>query len=228
MPRQNVCLALCLMGAALVFSAPAVVAGTLISELFYDASGSDTGLAFVELFGMPGESVDGLVLEGINGQNGSVYTSLALAGVIPADGVFVIGDDAGGGASLVPGSDMVGDVDYQNGPDSVVLRGPGGILDALGYGSFGPTDTFAGEGAAAPDPPAGSSIARLNPLLDTDDNSVDFGVLDVPTPGTVPALASVPLPAAFWLFGAGLLGIWSVARGRTPIPGGRVAAVAGS
>ncbi len=212
MIRQSVCLAVCLTGAALGFRAAPAVAATVISEVFYDASGSDAGLAFVELFGTPGESVEGLVLEGVNGQNGSVYASLALSGVIPADGVFVVGDDVGGGVSSVAGADMVGDVDYQNGPDSVVLRNPGGILDALGYGSFGSRDIFAGEGAAAPDPPAGSSVARSNPRVDTNDNSVDFIALDVPTPGTVPSVSGVPLPAAFWLFAAGLLGMWPVAR----------------
>ncbi len=47
--------------------------------------------------------------------------------------------------------------------------------------------------------PAGSSLARRNPLLDTDDNPADFLVLDLPTPGRVPT-SPVPVPAAFGLF----------------------------
>ena len=191
-----------------------VSATPVISELFYDASGSDAGLAFVELFGAPGESLDGLVLEGVNGGSGAVYTSLTLSGVISTDGVFVIGDDAGGGATSVAGADFLGDVDYQNGPDSVVLRDASGILDAVGYGNFTASDIFTGEGSAAPDPAAGSSIARFNPLLDSDDNSVDFVILAEPTPGSVPVVSSVPLPAAIWLFGSGLLGVISVSRRR--------------
>ena len=36
----------------------------LISEVFYDAAGSDNGKSFVELYGAPGRSLDGLALEG--------------------------------------------------------------------------------------------------------------------------------------------------------------------
>jgi len=206
------CIVCAACGLALA-SAP-LGATPVISELFYDASGSDAGLAFVELYGSPGESLDGLVLEGVNGGNGAVYTSLALSGVIPADGVFLVGDDDGSGATAVLGADLVGDVDYQNGPDSVVLRDGAGLIDAVGYGSFAATDSFAGEGDAAPDPAAGSSIARINPLLDSDNNAVDFTVLDTPTPGSVPLVSSVPLPAGIELFASGLMGLVSVARQR--------------
>lgn len=190
-----------LMGSR-VHSAP------VISELFYDASGSDSGLVFVELFGIPGESLEGMILEGVNGTGGTVYSTITLSGVMPGDGVFLIGDDNGGMTS-VAGAHLIADVDYQNGPDSVVLRTDTVILDAVGYGDFGLSDVFAGEGAAAPDPASGSSIARFNPLLDTDDNSVDFAILDVPTPGTVPVVSAVPLPAAFWLFVSGLIPLLS-------------------
>lgn len=211
--RNIACAGLLMSPVCTLLSGP-LSAAPLISELFYDASGSDAGLAFVELFGSPGESLDGLVLDGVNGGNGSVYTSLVLSGVIPGDGVFVIGDDAGGGITSVAGADLVADVDYQNGPDSVVLRDAAGVLDAVGYGSFGASDIFAGEGNAVPGPSAGSSLARANPLLDSNDNSVDFIALTSPTPGNVPVVSSVPLPAAFWLFGAGLMAMTSVARRR--------------
>ncbi|GMQ88755.1 MAG: hypothetical protein BMS9Abin09_0191 [Gammaproteobacteria bacterium] len=191
-----------------VLSVHTVSASLVISELFYDASGTDAGQVFVELFGTPGESLDGLVLEGINGTGGTVYTSLNLSGVIPGDGVFVIGDNNGGSTS-VPNADLIADIDYQNGPDSVVLRNDAVILDAVGYGSFGGSSIFAGEGAAATDPASGSSIARFNPLLDSGDNSVDFIVLETPTPGVVPLVSSVPLPAGIWLFISGLLPLLS-------------------
>ena len=192
-----------LMGAR-VNSAP------VISELFYDAGGSDSGLVFVELFGIPGESLEGMMLEGVNGTGGTVYSTITLSGVMPGDGIFLIGDDNGGMTS-VAGVDLIADVDYQNGPDSVVLRTDNVVLDAVGYGNFGLSDVFAGEGAAAPDPASGNSIARFNPLLDTDDNSVDFVVLDVPTPGSVPGVSAVPLPAGLWLFVSGLIPLLSSA-----------------
>ncbi len=94
----------------------------LISELFYDGVGGDDGQSFVELYGTPGGSLDGLVLEGVNGSGGGVTVSIALSGVFPADGLFVLADVDGGGTTLVPGADGLADFDFQNGPDSVVLR----------------------------------------------------------------------------------------------------------
>ena len=187
-------------------------AGTVISELLYDVTGTDSGLVFVELFGTPGTLLDGLVLEGVNGSDGSVYHAVTLAGTIPADGVFVIGDDSGNGTTLVSNADLVLDVDFQNGPDSVVLRDSNGTLDALGYGDFTGA-IFAGEGNAAADVATGWSLARSNPLLDSGDNLADFTGLSVPTPGMVPA-STVPLPPALALFLAGLVGMTGVARRR--------------
>ena len=124
----------------------------LISELFYDGVGGDDGQSFVELYGTPGGSLDGLVLEGVNGSGGGVTVSIALSGVFPADGLFVLADVDGGGTTLVSGADGLADFDFQNGPDSVVLRDAAGVLDAVGYGVFGAGDVFAGEGSPAADP----------------------------------------------------------------------------
>jgi hypothetical protein len=178
-------------------------AAPVISEVFYDAIGGDAGHAFLELFGTPGESLQGLVVEGVNGGDGTVYRSIELSGVIPADGIFVIGDDDGA-STFVGDADFIADVDFQNGPDSVVLRNELSILDAVAYGSFAAGDVPFGEGEPAADAPAGSSIARLNPFVDSNDNSVDFAVLSVPTPASVPAVSAVPLPAGLWLFVSGL------------------------
>lgn len=123
---------------------------------------------------------------------------------MPGDGIFVIGD-LDNGATQVANADQIADVDFQNGPDSVLLRDGVNILDAVGYGNFGNSDVFAGEGAAAPDSAAGSSIARLAPWADSGDNAVDFAVLASPTPGVVPQVSSVPLPASLWLMGSGVL-----------------------
>jgi hypothetical protein len=184
----------------------------VISEVLYDATGTDNGNVFVELFGNPGTILDGLLLEGVNGADGSVYSSASLSGVIPADGVFVIGDDSGDGTTLVGNADLVMNVDFQNGPDSVVLRDTGGVLDALGYGDF-TGGVFVGEGNAAPDVPGGVSLARVNPLLDSNDNLTDFMSLDVPTPGSV-QVSAVPLPPAVMLFLSGMAGLVGVARRR--------------
>ena len=202
-------LALAVIGVSALAGAQAQ---TVISEVLYDAAGTDNGNVFVELFGAPGAVLDGLLLEGINGADGSIYRSVVLVGTIPSDGIFVIGDDGGDGTSLVSGVDLVREIDFQNGPDSIVLRDGELVLDALGYGDFS-NGVFAGEGSAAPDVPSGSSLARINPAMDTHNNLLDFMALDLPTPGSVP-VSAVPLPPAVMLFLSGILGLAGIARKR--------------
>ncbi len=163
----------------------------LLSEVYYDAVGSDDGEVFVEISGTPGDSLAGYRLEGVNGSDGSITTTLDLLGAIGADGLFVVADVLSGGGSSVLQADLLLDFDFQNGPDSIVLRdGQGSVVDAVGYGSFGPGQFFAGFGAPAADAPAGSSLARLSPFTDTRDNASDFAVLAMPTPGSVPELGT--------------------------------------
>jgi len=188
----------------------------LLSEVFYDAVGSDDGLGFVELYGEPGASLVGLTIEGVNGSNGAVTHTLALTGSIPADGIFLLADDSGDGSSLVAGADLVLDFDFQNGPDGIVLRSAAGVVDAIGYGVFGPSEFFAGEGLPAPDVPAGSSLARRFANVDTDDNAADWVALATPTPGVAP-LQTVPEPSAGALFALGLVAIANRARGRRAV-----------
>jgi hypothetical protein len=190
-------------------------ASPIISEVLYDAVGSDDGQSFVELYGVPGTSLDGLFLEGINGAGGSVTISIALTGTISADGFYLLADIDGGGVTLVPSPDALANFDFQNGPDSVVLRdGSGGVLDAVGYGVFDAGDVFAGEGSPVADAPAGSSIARFFADVDTDDNAFDFTVLGTPTPGSGPL--SVPEPSTGLLAISALAGIGAMERRRSP------------
>jgi hypothetical protein len=100
-------------------------------------------------------------------------------------------------------------VDLQNGPDSLVLLKDGVVVDALGYGSFGGSSVFAGEGLAAPDVAAGWSLARVFADLDTDSNAIDFVALSTPTPGAgqvsgIPG-TEVPEPGTWALMGFGCL-----------------------
>ncbi|HJO25439.1 MAG: hypothetical protein QF890_09385 [Myxococcota bacterium] len=198
-------LRICLPTAVLLGAAP-VKAMPLISEIFYDAAGADGGHVFVEIWGTAGTALSGLVLEGVNGSNGSITHTLALSGTIPGDGLFVVASDRGDGASDVPEADLVLAFDFQNGPDSVVLRGVDGVLDAVGYGVFGPGQVFAGEGFPAADAAAGESLARHFANRDTDHNALDFGVLAAATPGTAP-LMLLPEPGSLVLCMAGLAGL---------------------
>lgn len=195
------------LAAALMLAAAGAGASPVLSEVYYDAIGSDDGLSFIELFGAPGTSLAGLVIEGINGSGGGVTHSLALAGTIGASGVFVLADQlTGSTTSLVAGADLVLDFDLQNGPDSVVLRDANGILDALGYGVFAATDVFAGEGAAAVDPAAGSAVARRFADVDTNDNAADW-LAAVPSPGSAP-LQAVAEPSALALLATAAAAAW--------------------
>ena len=99
---------------AVALAAPTTWATPLISEVLYDAVGSDNGLSFVELYGDPGSSLDGLTLEGINGANGNAGPIVALAGVFPADGIFVVADDAGDGTTAVLGADLIANFDFSS------------------------------------------------------------------------------------------------------------------
>lgn len=195
-----------LLGIAAALVPSPALALPVISEAFYDAVGSDDGRSFVELYGAPGTLLDGMRLEGVNGTGGAIGPVLALAGAIPVDGFFVVADDFAGGPTLVPNADLVLNFDFQNGPDSIVLRSGDLVLDALGYGAFADGDVFAGEGAPAPDVPADASLARIFADLDTDDNAADFAVLAVPTPGSGD-LAPVPEPSTALLTALGLGGI---------------------
>jgi hypothetical protein len=185
----------------------------LISELYYDAVGTDDGKSFVELYGTPGASLDGLRLEVVNGDNGVVVTALNLSGVFAGSGLFVVADRTSAGTTTVGGADLLLDFDIQNGPDSLVLRAATTVLDAVGFGVFDPPLIFAGEGAPAVDVPAGSSLARRFANVDTGDNASDFLELAVPTPGSAP-VAPVPEAGTASLCGLGLAGLASRRRAR--------------
>ena len=198
---QGATLVAALIGAAPAFAVP------LLSEVYYDAVGVDDGQSFVELYGAPGGSLDGLVIQGVNGTGGAITHTLNLTGTFGADGLFVVADRTSTGTTQVSDADLLLDFDFQNGPDSVVLRSALGVLDALGYGVFAATDVFAGEGAPASDPAAGLSLARRFANLDTDDNAADF-VAGAPTPG----VATLPEPSSAALLGLGLLGLARLGR----------------
>jgi hypothetical protein len=203
------------LAAAAALAAPPARA-VQISEVLYDATGTDNGKVFVELWGAPGTSLDGFTLEGVNGADGAIGPTLTLSGAIPADGFFVVGD-TDGTASQVANVDLTLNFDFQNGPDSVVLRNSlGAVLDSLGYGVFGATDVFAGEGNAAPGAAAGQSLARFFANRDTNDNAADFGLLDTPTPGTGPL--RVPEPDAEIALALLACGVSALRRGRSHSP----------
>lgn len=195
----------------------------VLSELYYDAVGSDDGVSFVEIHGLPGTSLEGFAIDGINGMNGAVGPTILLSGAIGASGLFVVADRRTDGTSSVAGADLLANFDFQNGPDSVVLRQGTSVLDALGYGTFVVGEINAGEGAPAPGVSAGSSLARRFANVDTHDNAADFVALSTPTPGSAP-ISAVPEPGSALLLGLGLSGLASVQRPRRGSAGQRQSA----
>jgi len=151
--------------------------GIIINELCYDTPGSDTA-CFVELYGPPGASLDGIEVVGVNGADGEDYQNIDLTGYfIPSDGFFVIAQD-----SYVANADTITTkVNFQNGPDNIELRYSGITIDALGYGSG--DFIFTGEGLPAPDIANTNSLSRYPDGEDTDNNINDFIETTLKTPG---------------------------------------------
>jgi hypothetical protein len=140
----------------------------VINEVCYDTPGSDTA-CFIELYGSPGVSLDGIEIVGVNGLNGDDYEIIDLNGYsIPPDGFFVIAQD-----SCVANADTItSNVNLQNGPDNIELRFNGITIDALGYGNG--DFIFTGEGFPAPDIADTNSLSRYPDGGDSDNNISDF------------------------------------------------------
>ncbi|MCG3173970.1 MAG: hypothetical protein GMKNLPBB_02187 [Myxococcota bacterium] len=149
----------------------------VINEAFVNPKGSDVN-CFVELKGPPGTDLTGYTLFGVDGSNGQSYNEISLDEiVIPDNGYLVVGQSAN-----VPNVDVVkGDVNFQNGPDNILLARGSVIVDALGYGDFSKAE-FRGEGQPAP-AVDGLSLARSPDGADTNNNKADFIAEEKPTPG---------------------------------------------
>jgi hypothetical protein len=118
-----------------------------INELDMDQPGTDND-EFIELFGVPGTSLDGLALVFFTGASNTVYDAYDLDGFSIGDnGFFVLG------SSTVPNVDMILNGPIENGEDAVALfaadasQWPGGtpvgntgLVDALVYGTDDPDD----------------------------------------------------------------------------------------
>ncbi len=169
---------------------PAVV----INEVYYDAPGADAPHVFIELWGEPGVNLDGLNLVRFSAA-GNPTAALSLDGAsIGLDGFFLlVHDDATEDLmALADGSSSF--VDLPNTGGSLVLARGDFVIDALGYGDV---DVSYGEGEAAADAPAGSSLSRDARHTDTDENAVDF-VVGPPTPRQDPSDRTIGWAAIQW------------------------------
>ena len=195
-------------------------AAVVINEIDYDQPGTDTA-EFIELFNSDTTTVplDNFIIDLVNGSNSASYRSIDLSGFsISANSYFVVCGDA----SAVANCDYSFTTTiswFQNGaPDAAGLYDNGSLIDSLSYeGTLLPFT----EGAMLTMSDSNTetlSIARLPNGFDSDNNAPDFQSGCI-TPGTANIAGSgdcsvspVPVPAAAWLFGSGLIGIAGLAR----------------
>ncbi len=198
-------------------------AAIIINEIDYDQPGSDTA-EFIELFnaGTSAVSLNNYSIDLINQSASAIYRSIDLSGFnISANGYFVICGDAS----------QVANCDYsftatsgwfQNGrKDAIALYENTILLDSLSYEGL-VTPFTEGDALIAKDNRVDIvSLARIANGIETNNNNLDFQ-LGCITPGSaniagtgncsVSSISAVPLPAAAWLFGSGIIGLMGFAR----------------
>jgi hypothetical protein len=152
----------------------------IVAEVYYDATGDDTGHEFVELLNPVGTacSLAGLRLEAGDGAGPARWTlrwTGTAADSIAANGRFVVG-----GALVDPPPCATVALDLQNGPDAVRLVWPDGVIEVVGYGALAYPEYFCGEPAV--DVASGMALARYPDLSNAGSNALDFRAWP-PTPG---------------------------------------------
>ena len=195
----------------------------IINEIDYDQPGTDTA-EFIELFNSGGlaVSLDNYSIGLINGRDSSSYRNIDLSGFnISSNGYFVVCGDA----------NLVTNCDYsftttsgwiQNGaPEAIALYENDNLLDSLSYeGELQPFTE--GTILSISDSNIDTlSLSRVPTGFDSNDNEFDFRSGCI-TPGSanvagvgdcsVSSVSAVPLPAAVWLFGSGVIGMMGFAR----------------
>jgi hypothetical protein len=201
-------------------------AAVMINEIDYDQVGSDTA-EFIELFNSNLNSLvlDGYTLDLVNGTNGVAYNSFDLSGLsIAASGYLVLCDNTQAVANC--NAEIASASWIQNGGsdgDAVALLFGGTLLDSVTYEGIGSALGLYAEGNSFTTADSNSitmSIARLPDGIDTNINAIDFGSACL-TPGGANisgtgdcsvSVNPVPVPAAIWLFGSGLIGLIGVSR----------------
>lgn len=215
MKKENVKMKLlsCISTAVLMYFSN--VEAAYINEIHYDNTGADTGEA-IELITALGDDLSGWSLVLYNGSDGTQYNTIGLSGAATNP----VGSS---GAVAV----VINTPSIQNGPDGIALvYGTNNVIQFLSYeGAFTATDGPAigltsmliGVTESNADP-AGMSLQLTGtgnkpedftwsgPLLST------FGTQNINQVITDGHTNPVPIPAAFWLFGSGLVGLIGVAR----------------
>ena len=170
--------ALSLVFAAALFCAPA--GHPIVTEVYYDAPGDDTGQEFVELWNDSDSTrvLTGVRLEAGDGAGPGRWTLRWTGGAgdsVKPHARFVIG-----GASVIPRPDVVLSLELQNGPDGLRFVWPDGAAEVVGWGALEFPEYSCG--TPAPDVPGGQSLARIPDRANTGSNAGDFHPSQ-PSPG---------------------------------------------
>jgi hypothetical protein len=220
-------------GSICMVSATSTYAAVMINEIDYDQPGSDTA-EFIELFNsnLNSVSLDGYSLDLINGSSGSIYSTYDLSGLsISAHGYLVLCDNTAAVANC--DHDIASSSWIQNGGadgDAIALTLAGALVDAVTYENTGSYLGYYAEGNSFTTDDSNSiimSIARLPNGFDSNFNAGDFGSACI-TPGSANisgtgdcsiSVSPVPVPAAVWLFGSGLVGLIGIGRRKQGLSG---------
>lgn len=215
-------LSVILFGFGAMSTAQAASVSTLvISEVFYDRDGADDQYEWIELFNGTTSAID--LDEWSIGTGGDDYAekTIQLGGTIAPNTYFVLGgptsDDSNGNPLFSLSFDLPSLQNSGNTADGVALFNiPASSITAAtvpffsviygGSNDSGLMDPTGAIGAVdVGDAPEGQSIEFLG-------SAEGWAINPSPTPGSGP-LATVPVPAALWLFGSGLIGIVGLKRG---------------
>jgi hypothetical protein len=138
---------------------------------------------------------------------GTTWQVTNLSGSIPANGYYLIQEAVGaGGTTSLPTPDATGAIAMSATAGKIILCNTttaqsganpptgGVVIDKAGYGT---TATGFEGGGPTPAPSNTSSVQRISPGFDTDNNNTDFGVVTPPTPTN-----TVVLPVTLLSFNA--------------------------
>jgi len=176
----------------------ATQAQVVINEVDADQVGTDAA-EFIELYGAPGQSLNGMVMVWFNGANGTSYKTIDLSGnVIPASGYFVLGNAGVANVNITFAGNTL-----QNGADGIAIYtataaawpngtavSATGLVDALVYGT-GDADATNLLTVLTPGQPQADETAATPTLNNSSSRIPDGGaafntaayVAQLPTPG---------------------------------------------
>ena len=181
---------------ALLFGA--IQAQVVINEVDADQFGTDAA-EFIEIYGTPGQSLNGMVMVWFNGAAGTSYKTTDLTGYsIPASGYFVIGNAGVTNVNLTFAGNTL-----QNGADAIAIysatiaswpngtaASTTGLVDAVVYGTADPDATTLLNTLTAGQPQV-DELAATSTLNNSSSRLPDGGapfnstsyVAQLPTPG---------------------------------------------